>query len=212
MSDDTHHNRAEGRLTEWLLRAFAVLIYVFAVSNLGSAWWSDPARWTLLLLLVTEGYTLLMVLLARKATRRDVTPLVVLATGYAAFFFVLLEAEGTRAFVPEEVGVALQLIGLGWQFASKMTLGRSFGLLPAQRGLVLSGPYRLVRHPIYLGYLITHIGFLLVNASWTNLGVLVLLYGVQWYRIEREESVLAQSPEYREYQQRVRWRLVPGLY
>jgi protein-S-isoprenylcysteine O-methyltransferase Ste14 len=49
-----------------------------------------------------------------------------------------------------------------------MVLGRSFGLLPAQRGLVVVGPYRFVRHPIYFGYLIGHIGFLLVNFSWRN--------------------------------------------
>ena len=68
---------------------------------------------------------------------------------------------------------------------AKVVLGRSFGLLPAQRGLVTAGPYRIVRHPIYFGYLIGHIGFLLVNFSWRNAAVLALLYVAQVVRIQR---------------------------
>ena len=40
-----------------------------------------------------------------------------------------------------------------------MALGRSFGVAPANRGIVVRGPYSFVRHPIYTGYLITHTGF-----------------------------------------------------
>ena len=202
----------EGRLTEFLLRGFALLAYGIAVSNLASAWWADPTRLTLLLLLLTEGYTLLLVMMARRASIRDMAPATVIATMYAAFFFVALDARDTTRLIPEVVGVVLQVLGTCWQFTSKFFLGRSFGLLPAQRGLVTGGPYRLVRHPIYLGYLIGHIGFLLANFSWWNFGVLALLYGAQVYRIAREESVLAASDDYRAYQKRVRWRLLPFVY
>ncbi len=204
--------RADGSLTEWLLRAFALLIYGFAVWRLGYAWWLDTSRITLLLLLITEGYTLALVLLARRASERDLSPLVIIATGYAAFFFVILSAEGTAHIVPEFAGTALQLVGLALQFAAKIALGRSFGLLPAQRGLVLSGPYRIVRHPIYFGYFISHVGFLLANFSWHNTAVFALLYLVQIYRIGREEDVLCSSDDYRRYRKRVRWRLLPFVY
>jgi protein-S-isoprenylcysteine O-methyltransferase Ste14 len=203
----------EGRLTEWLLRAFALLAYGFAVTNLAHAWRADPSRWTLLLLLLTEGYTLMLMLVARRAAVRDLSPLAVVPTLYAAFFFVLLiEPRSTTRFVPELVGVALQIVGTLWQFASKLTLGRSFGLLPAQRGVVTAGPYRVVRHPIYLGYLIGHVGFLLVNFSWQNAAVFALLYGAQVLRIVREEALLSQSGDYRAYQRRVRWRLLPFVF
>ena len=203
----------EGPLTEWLLRGFALLAYGFAVSNLATTWWGDPARLTILLLLLTEGYTLLLVLLARRASLRDLTPATIVATMYAAFFFVLLDARETTRLVPEWTGVLLQLAGTCWQFSAKFFLGRSFGLLPARRGLVMNGPYRVVRHPIYFGYLVGHAGFLLANFSWRNCAVLALLYVAQVHRIRREEAVLAtSSSEYRDYQQQVRWRLVPYLY
>lgn len=202
----------EGHATEWLLRAFAVCTVAFAVANIARAWWIDTSRWTLPFLLATEVYTLLLVLFARRAVARDFTPVSVLATAYAMGFLVLIEPRGVTRLAPEMVGVALQVVGLTWQFGSKVALGRAFGLLPACRGVVTRGPYRVVRHPIYLGYLVGHVGFLLVNFSWQNTAVLALLYGAQLVRIQREESVLAENHEYRAYQRRVRWRLLPFVY
>ena len=205
--------RAEGQLTEWLLRTFAVLLMVFVVVRWGHAWMIDPTRWTALLLLVSEGYTLMLVLLARRASLRDASPLAMAATVYATCAVALLDPADTTRLAPEWVGATLQMLSMLWQFTAKVFLGRSFGLLPAQRGLVVGGPYRFVRHPIYFGYLIAHIGFLLANFSWRNAGVLALLYVAQVIRIRREESVLeADNGEYRLYQQRVRWRLFPFVY
>jgi protein-S-isoprenylcysteine O-methyltransferase Ste14 len=77
------------------------------------------------------------------------------------------------------------LVSLAWVLVAKTVLGRSVDLLPAQCGFVTAGPYRIVRHPIYFGYLIGHIGFLLVNFSWRNAAVLALLYVAQVVRIQR---------------------------
>jgi len=204
---------SEGRLTEWLLRAFAVILMTFIVARWGHAWWIDPSRWTALLLLVSEGYTLALILVARHAIARDLAPLTILATVYATCAAVLLTPDSTIRLAPEAVGATLQLVSLAWVFAAKIALGRSFGLLPAQRGLVMSGPYRLVRHPIYFGYLIGHIGFLLVNFSWLNFTVLTLLYVAQVVRIQREEAMLcATDANYQWYQHRVRWRMLPYIY
>lgn len=203
----------EGRMTEWLLRVFALAVMAFVVARWGHAWWAEPARWTALLLLVSECYTLLLVLLARRATQRDLSVPAMLATVYAVCFVVLLQAEGTVRLAPEWAAAALQVVGMAWQFSAKVVLGRSFGLLPAQRGVVMAGPYRVVRHPIYFGYLIGHAGFLLANFSWQNAAVLALLYVAQVVRIRREEAVLASnSADYRAYRQRVRWRLLPFVF
>lgn len=204
---------AEGRLTEWLLRSFALLALSFVIARWGHAWLLEPRRSTLLLLLVSESYTLVLVLLARRAAQRDLSLPAVASTIYATGFVVLMTPDQTQALAPEWLGATLQLCGMLWQLAAKVALGRSFGLLPAQRGLVLRGPYRLVRHPIYLGYLIGHVGFLLVNFSWRNAAVLALLYAAQVVRMRREEAVLcAGLPEYRAYQRRVPYRLLPFVY
>lgn len=201
----------EGPLTEWLLRIFAVAFLLWAVGNLGHAWWVDRTRWTMLLLLASETYTLALVVTARRAITRDLSPLAIAATLYAAFFFVLFRTDTVR-LVPEAVGVATQLASLAWEVASKVTLGRSFGLLPAHRKVVLGGPYRIVRHPIYFGYVVHHVGFLLVNWHAWNLLVVATLVLAQMYRIQREELFLSQAAEYRDYQARVRWRLVPFVW
>jgi protein-S-isoprenylcysteine O-methyltransferase Ste14 len=205
----------EGALTELLLRTFALATYGVLVGNVAMAWWADTSRITLLLLLATESFTLGLVLFARRAGGRDLSPIAMAATVYAAFFFVFFEYKGTQHLVPEWLGATLQFVGLGWQVASKAALGRCFGLLPASRGLVTHGPYRVVRHPIYLGYLIAHVGFLLTNFSWFNLLVLATLYLAQTVRMQREEAMLQAGEhggQYHAYCTLVRYRLVPYLF
>jgi len=153
------------------------------------------------------------VLVARRALVRDMSLPAMVATTYAMCFALLLQVDGTTHVLPEWAGAGIQLASIAWQFGAKIFLGRSFGILPARRGLVTSGPYRVVRHPIYFGYLIGHAGFLLTNFAWRNLAVLAVLYAAQAFRLLREERVLAAGdPAYRRYQQRVRWRLLPFVW
>jgi protein-S-isoprenylcysteine O-methyltransferase Ste14 len=83
---------------------------------------------------------------------------------------------------------------------------------PANRGIKLTGPYRLVRHPMYAGYLLVHLGVLILMFSPIN----VLIYAIGWWaqilRILAEERLLSQDPAYADYMGRVRWRLIPGLF
>jgi protein-S-isoprenylcysteine O-methyltransferase Ste14 len=109
-------------------------------------------------------------------------------------------------------GLVLVILAAGLSLASLLTLGRRFGVRPALRGLETGGPYRLVRHPMYLAYLIADIGYnlqewnagtvLLVLAGWTSLV----------YRIRAEERVLARDGGWPAYAATVRYRLVPGVW
>ncbi len=101
--------------------------------------------------------------------------------------------------------------GTLWTIWSLATLGRCFGLFPEVRGLVLRGPYRLVRHPVYLGELISAFGLLLAKPSPLIVLVLAVFVALQYWRMVYEERALTAAfpGEYVDYQQRVP-RLVPG--
>ena len=88
-------------------------------------------------------------------------------------------------------------------------MGRSFGLVPANRGIVTSGPYRIVRHPIYLGYFLTHLAFLLSMWSAYNFCIYAFLYTLQFLRIREEEKFLRNDESYQDYVLSVRYRFIP---
>lgn len=111
-----------------------------------------------------------------------------------------------------QTAVVLCFVGICFQIISKLYLGRRFGMVAAHRGLCSTGPYGLVRHPIYFGYLITHVAFVAASPSAWNLVILLLTYAAQIPRIFAEERLLRTDPEYAAYCEVVRRRLVPGLF
>lgn len=209
---DRNVGTPESPRIEWLLRAFALIAFGIMFTIVVRHWWADTSRITLLLLVISEGLVMALMLFARRATSRDLSFAAVASTVLSLTFFLWFDYTGTLQIIPEWAGASLQIISVVWQIAAKVVLGRSFGLLPASRGLVTRGPYRVVRHPIYMGYLISHIGFLLSNFSVQNLLVLGALYVAQTVRMLREEAVLGESPEYRAYAAQVRWRIVPFVF
>ncbi len=172
----------------------------------------EPGRLTLLLMVVTETLTVVLVLVARPAGRQDWRPVTAFFTTAATFYFLFLDFDPGRHLIPEWAGVTLQCAGVAWTIFAKLSLGRSFGLLPADRGIVTHGAYRWVRHPVYLGYFLNNIGYLLPNFSRQNFLVYAVFLSFQLFRVLREEKLLSGNPEYRAYCERVRWRLVPFVF
>ncbi len=109
-------------------------------------------------------------------------------------------------------GLVLVTLAACLSCASLLSLGRRFGVWPALRGLATKGPYRLVRHPMYLAYVLADIGY---NLEEWNLGT-VLLVMAGWlslfYRIRAEERILSQDAGWSTYVALVRHRLFPGLW
>jgi protein-S-isoprenylcysteine O-methyltransferase Ste14 len=103
------------------------------------------------------------------------------------------------------------IVGTLFTIWSLMTLGRCFGLFPEVRGLVLRGPYRLVRHPVYLGEAISAVGLLLAKPHPLIVLIFVAFLSLQYWRTLYEERALkAAFPEdYPAYTRRVP-RLLPG--
>jgi protein-S-isoprenylcysteine O-methyltransferase Ste14 len=109
-------------------------------------------------------------------------------------------------------GVMLVMLGNLGQAVAKLALARSFGIAPANRGIKVSGPYRLVRHPMYAGYLVVHIGVVLMMPLPINVVIYAIGWTAQIRRILAEEALLGQDVAYRDYMAKVRWRLIPGVF
>ncbi|WP_216937134.1 MULTISPECIES: isoprenylcysteine carboxylmethyltransferase family protein [unclassified Acinetobacter] len=166
---------------------------------------------TLLLLLLGELLTIGLVVFSKATNTRDLSLISIVLTLSASFYFFLVNLNGNEKFISETSAEIIMIIGISWQILSKLYLGRNFGLLPAYRGIVVNGPYRVVRHPIYLGYFIMHVGFLLSSFSIFNLFLYFFLYVIQFGRIIYEEKILSKNEAYQNYKEKVRYRIIPFL-
>ncbi len=164
------------------------------------------------LVLIAETSVALFVLFRRPTERISMRLGDWLLAATATYAPLLIVPSAELWPVLEVPAVALILFGNVVQISGKLFLRRSFGIAPANRGIKRDGLYRFVRHPIYAGYLFTHIGILMIMPSLVNLVIYAIGWWAQILRIQAEEALLTQDPDYRDYLQQTRWRLIPGLY
>ena len=169
-------------------------------------------RVTGLLLLVGESLVIVLTVARRRARVVDRSVAAAVLTTLSMAGPPLLRAGEASPLVADAATAVLSALGLMLVVIGKMALGRSFGLVPANRGVVVRGPYTLVRHPIYTGYLVTHVGFLMANPSLRNVGILVVADSALVLRALMEERILSTDAFYRQYCRRVGWHLVPGVF
>jgi protein-S-isoprenylcysteine O-methyltransferase Ste14 len=124
----------------------------------------------------------------------------------------LMLPAGATTVTLAAAALALELAGVILSQAARICMGRSFGILPANRGIVSDGPFAVVRHPIYLGWALLSLGFVFAFPSARNMILLAVSLPFLAWRIKLEEELLRADPEYRAYCERVRFRLCPGLY
>jgi protein-S-isoprenylcysteine O-methyltransferase Ste14 len=199
------------RLGDILSRAVIIVLFSFMAVRFGADF-LQTGRMTNLLLLISEMLVVALTVLRRAAATVDRSLRARLLTTMSLLGPPLVKPMQMVPLLPPSITVGASVVGLAIVIAGKVTLGRSFGLMPANRGIVSSGVYRLVRHPIYLGYLITHVAFVVANPTPWNLAVLVIGDSALLLRAVCEEQTLARDAQYREYQQLVRWRVCPGLF
>jgi protein-S-isoprenylcysteine O-methyltransferase Ste14 len=195
-----------------LSRIIPIMLTTVGVERLARAFLRHPDRILVLMSLAAEGTALVLLLAARPARDEQISIRATFLSFASSYFFIVVGLCHNEALVRPAVAVALMASGTGLQIYSKIALGRSFGVLPANRGVVVHGPYAVVRHPIYLSYLITHLGFLLGNFSLWNLAMLAIVHFLLALRAIEEEGVLRASVEYQEFMTRTRWRIVPKVF
>jgi protein-S-isoprenylcysteine O-methyltransferase Ste14 len=106
----------------------------------------------------------------------------------------------------------LQLAGMSISIIAMSALGRSFGVIAANRSIKIDGPYAIVRHPLYLGEAIWFLSIILQNLSWYNLLIFAVQISCQIRRIFDEEALLGRDHMYQQYRNRVHYRLIRRLF
>jgi protein-S-isoprenylcysteine O-methyltransferase Ste14 len=186
--------------------AMTVATAVNVAAALDDALESPEARswavvgYTVLRLAVVAAFSFFVFVRApSRQPSRDPLALVACTTAVAAVVLLQKPADdGSTAVVV--IGDLVALVSCAWLLASVLTLGRCFGVLPEVRGLVREGPYRVVRHPVYLGELGACAGLVLAAPTPWNLVVAALFAAAQAVRMRLEEQALAEEfPEYSEY-------------
>jgi protein-S-isoprenylcysteine O-methyltransferase Ste14 len=199
------------QLADLLARAVIVLLFSMMAVRFGADFLTT-GRVTGLLLLVSEALVVVLTVVRRSAAAVDRSTRARLLTVLSMLGPPLLQPAPVAALLPQSLTIAASAAGLAIVIAGKLTLGRSFGLMPANRGVVSSGIYRIVRHPIYLGYLITHVAFLVATPSAWNIAALLAADAALLARAVCEEQTLSRDERYLAYQQTVRWRVCPGIF
>lgn len=198
-------------LTDLLARATVGALFTLLSINI-LADFMRTGRVTGLLLLASESLVVVLTLMRRRATLVNRSAAAAVVTIVSLGGPPMLRTASTLPLAPDVVTAILSAVGLAIVVVGKASLGRSFGLVPANRGVVVRGPYTLVRHPIYAGYLVTHVAFLAQHPTPWNAVVLLVADVTLVVRALMEERVLSADVEYQGYCQRVGWHLVPGVF
>ena len=169
-------------------------------------------RVTGLLLLASESLVVVLTVVRRRARLVERSVGAAVTTTMSLAGPPLLRTVEASGLMPDAVAALLSAVGLGLVIVGKVALGRSFGVVPANRGVVVGGPYALVRHPIYAGYLITHVAFLMAHPGPWNALIVIGADTALVARALIEERVLSADAEYQSYCRRVGWHLVPGVF
>lgn len=164
------------------------------------------------LLLRNTGLTFVFLLRRQsKLTSESILDWILALTG--TFIAYLYETAGAKPVFPT-LQPALYIVMVAAAFLSAIgviNLGRSFGIVPANRGIQTKGFYALVRHPLYSLYIFHDIAWNLNCFSVHNVCIFVMYCLITYGRARCEEKILLQDPLYREYASKTRYMFLPGV-
>lgn len=159
---------------------------------------------------------------AGPAAEKETTQKIIMTFAMAGFIALLLLPAFDHRFgwskVPAYLALAGDvLVGLGFFLTFLVLRENSYGASTIQviegQKVISTGPYAIVRHPMYAGALVMLLGIPLALGSWWGLCALLFIVPVLIWRLLDEERLLRKElPGYVEYTQEVRYRLVPRLW
>lgn len=164
---------------------------------------------SIILNIIFYALSVVCALVRRPAKKVDLSFFSWLFTFAGIALPMFLMPNGKNEFL---IGYFMQIGGIAISIMGLLSLNRSFGLVAAHRGIVSNGLYRFVRHPLYLSYEVSMIGFIINNFSLYNIFLLSVHLCCQLQRIRYEENLLSEDSAYMQYSAKTKWRLVPFLY
>jgi len=161
------------------------------------------------------GFLVAIYAIRSRAIAQDHNPVAIAAAMIGSFvlyglFLIPDQGRSTDVWVLAASDMCLAC-GMIWALYSLTYLGKRFSIIPEARGLVTSGPYRLVRHPIYLGEIVAGFGLVLPTLFTLHILVFAVFLAAQVVRTHFEEQILrATYPQYEAYARHAR-RLIPFI-
>jgi len=163
--------------------------------------------------LIFYAMILVFFIVRRRSTESSNSPRHwILALGGSFLPFALIPVESEHSSLLFWGTLPLQLTGMSIAIIAMSALGRSFGVIAANRSIKSDGPYAIVRHPLYLGEAIWFLSIILQNLSWYNLLIFSVQISCQIRRIVDEEALLGRDRMYQQYSGRVHYRLIPRVF
>lgn len=118
-------------------------------------------------------------------------------------------AETGTPLVSLWISNAIAACALILSVTSRYTLGRNVSIVPAQRNLVMTGPYGYIRHPIYTVVFLTYVSLNLQCFSIVNLVMTTTVFSLFMLKSLAEEEFLKKDTDYVAYMQKVKYRWIP---
>ncbi len=199
-------------LAVFLTQSLAATIHAIPPGATGFAIWAPiVSRTCTLVFFVTLGW--LMAIRPKAAARQQgIIPTTIAFFGTYAVWLMPFLPRAHVSPTLEILSAIVTLIGSLAIICAVSYLGKSFSIAPQARKLVIGGPYRIVRHPLYVAEEIATVGVLLQYEWYAALLFLVIHLALQIRRMDYEESLLrAVFPDYEAYAQRTA-RLIPGVW
>lgn len=193
----------------------AVALVVWMTNSSVVAIQQGRHHFTLTLLFAAVIVLNLQILVRRTPQRVTMNPwfwlLTVSASGHIALYGLFV-AEQAPPITPHWFNNTLAVMGMLLMIWARLCMGRNFGFVPAMRGIVTNGPFRVVRHPVYSSIIVLLLARFLDDASPTSLLLCVTGIALWVAKVFAEESFLRQEHDYQAYMCQVRWRLIPGVF
>jgi protein-S-isoprenylcysteine O-methyltransferase Ste14 len=157
------------------------------------------------LLLTIQAGLIATFLLTRKQSIRNVNVAKQIFSWASVIAPLAIQTNSNHNIQSEILAIFGTLLSI-WALKN---LKGAFGISPADRGLVTKGPYKIIRHPMYTGELITLLGITFTNLSIWNLMISALTVGSIYQRIIWEEKIIKN---YDQYSKKIPFRLIPKVW